>query len=533
MTQFFHTEGDENKDLEEAIALSLIQLTLTDEERQVLKAVEEESKLTAQIQPATLHSRLHTPQEPLFTSPPIVRQPSKDEFRNPPRNKTNLDVESSLQSFKPKSSVKPKKELFEAEMKFDQEIKRLENEQSTNARFGQRYHFESDDEGEEHALPKKSIRTVTPTTTTTTTTTTTSTNTSLSRNIHTPKHNNSQSSSTNQSVRQYRLRSNDNINTRLANTTKTGSEKKLPLSTSTTLPNVNPTFDSIPSREIFTNNTTNSIINKKYNTPVIIPENRKLNLKTPVTQKQPIIYISGDNNNNDYTDYDDYADYVYSIPIPIINERNDELVAASLYADIEDEDVIYAPNDNNISFSTIPNTVNNNKLDEILAQNYEEEENENVINNIRNEDAINDAVIDEAIARSLQDEFDPPTPSLPSVPAVITRLNRSRPLLANRTPVDVDRMSYEQLLTLDENVKKRGLTKSEIDALPIMEFKSTMAHQSSSCSICMGEYVVRDKLRRLPCKHYYHKECIDKWLSENKTCPICKHSINERVTKKN
>jgi len=261
-----------------------------------------------------------------------------------------------------------------------------------------------------------------------------------------------------------------------------------------------------------------------------------------VIRRQPLIYINHDNDNANNNDH-----YTYT-PSPTISEQNDELVAASLIVDIDDfqdsqEDLIYAQNDDDISFHT--HTLNNDPFDEILAQTYEEEDNENVINNIRNEDAINEAIIDEAVARALQDDLDLPisplpVPTISSVSSVssvstaprLSMYNHHRRLLAHRIPVDVDRMSYEQLLALDENVKKHGLTKSETAALQIIEFKSTMKNQTC-CSICMVEFEVREKLRLLPCSHYYHKECIDKWLSENRTCPICKRTINERSTKKN
>ena len=41
------------------------------------------------------------------------------------------------------------------------------------------------------------------------------------------------------------------------------------------------------------------------------------------------------------------------------------------------------------------------------------------------------------------------------------------------------------------------------------------------CCICMSEFKVRNRIRILPCMHYFHSKCIDKWLLHNLTCPIC------------
>ncbi|CAG8720518.1 390_t:CDS:2, partial [Funneliformis mosseae] len=51
-------------------------------------------------------------------------------------------------------------------------------------------------------------------------------------------------------------------------------------------------------------------------------------------------------------------------------------------------------------------------------------------------------------------------------------------------------------------------------------------NEPTDCSICLEEYVDEDELRILPCKHEFHIECIDNWLTTRKKfCPNCKRDI--------
>ncbi|XP_006163841.1 E3 ubiquitin-protein ligase RLIM-like [Tupaia chinensis] len=70
-----------------------------------------------------------------------------------------------------------------------------------------------------------------------------------------------------------------------------------------------------------------------------------------------------------------------------------------------------------------------------------------------------------------------------------------------------------------------GLTRQQIDSLAVRNFDNTDALKS--CSICITEYREGSKLRILPCSHEYHAHCIDRWLSENTTCPICRRRVLE------
>lgn len=79
------------------------------------------------------------------------------------------------------------------------------------------------------------------------------------------------------------------------------------------------------------------------------------------------------------------------------------------------------------------------------------------------------------------------------------------------------------LLNEDDDDQPRGLTKEQIDNLAMRSFGENDALKT--CSVCITEYTEGNKLRKLPCSHEYHVHCIDRWLSENSTCPICRRAV--------
>ncbi|EER98732.1 hypothetical protein BDA96_02G178500 [Sorghum bicolor] len=113
------------------------------------------------------------------------------------------------------------------------------------------------------------------------------------------------------------------------------------------------------------------------------------------------------------------------------------------------------------------------------------------------------------------------------------------------------------VLRLQEDLgQNRGATQELIDALPTYKFKPKrnknwgIDHASSSehldeggilgpgtkkervvsaedavCCICLTKYGDDDELRELPCTHFFHVQCVDKWLKINAVCPLCKTEI--------
>ena len=68
---------------------------------------------------------------------------------------------------------------------------------------------------------------------------------------------------------------------------------------------------------------------------------------------------------------------------------------------------------------------------------------------------------------------------------------------------------------LAELVEEKTLTKDMLDK-----------GEQKSCSICLDDFVVGDKIIYLPCFHYYHSQCIEKWAHSSDKCPLCNTEIN-------
>lgn len=71
-----------------------------------------------------------------------------------------------------------------------------------------------------------------------------------------------------------------------------------------------------------------------------------------------------------------------------------------------------------------------------------------------------------------------------------------------------------------------GICLNVISVLTIVSF-------SCRCIVCLAEYHHEDVLRILPnCGHSFHANCIDIWLQQHSTCPVCRISLREYSEKK-
>jgi hypothetical protein len=101
-------------------------------------------------------------------------------------------------------------------------------------------------------------------------------------------------------------------------------------------------------------------------------------------------------------------------------------------------------------------------------------------------------------------------------------------------------MSYETMLQLGERI---GDVKSErwtmvaqkhIAKLPVFTFQNATSMKDNGkeendsdlkCLVCQCEYEQDESLRRLPCGHCFHTDCVDQWLKTKDFCLYCRQTI--------
>ncbi|EEF37267.1 ring finger protein, putative [Ricinus communis] len=89
------------------------------------------------------------------------------------------------------------------------------------------------------------------------------------------------------------------------------------------------------------------------------------------------------------------------------------------------------------------------------------------------------------------------------------------------------------LATATSEPPKTGLDPVVIASLPIFVYKQSNGDQEDNdqeCAVCLSVLQDQEMARSLPnCKHTFHAECIDKWLTSHSTCPICRTEAEPRI----
>ncbi|XP_078181879.1 uncharacterized protein LOC144575560 [Carex rostrata] len=85
---------------------------------------------------------------------------------------------------------------------------------------------------------------------------------------------------------------------------------------------------------------------------------------------------------------------------------------------------------------------------------------------------------------------------------------------------------YEILASQIDNAIRCGnppAAKGVVESLPTIVL--SVEKEAVTCAICKDEMVVEEKVTKLPCGHFYHKDCIVPWFGIRNSCPVCRFEL--------
>lgn len=86
-------------------------------------------------------------------------------------------------------------------------------------------------------------------------------------------------------------------------------------------------------------------------------------------------------------------------------------------------------------------------------------------------------------------------------------------------------MSEEAFLAITRNYSLISVGKHQgLSLAGHLTIKDAVILYDEECPICQDP--LEERVVRLPCDHYFHKPCINKWFTERNTCPICRKDLN-------
>ncbi|XP_042190519.1 E3 ubiquitin-protein ligase RNF149 [Callorhinchus milii] len=95
----------------------------------------------------------------------------------------------------------------------------------------------------------------------------------------------------------------------------------------------------------------------------------------------------------------------------------------------------------------------------------------------------------------------------------------------------IQRFLYSGSQFSNQNKKNRNNRKEAKKAISKLQLHTVKCGDKEidldidGCAVCIEVYRSRDVVRILPCKHVFHRICIDPWLLEHQTCPMCKLDV--------
>ncbi|OLN95776.1 putative RING finger protein P32A8.03c [Colletotrichum chlorophyti] len=126
-------------------------------------------------------------------------------------------------------------------------------------------------------------------------------------------------------------------------------------------------------------------------------------------------------------------------------------------------------------------------------------------------------------------------------PAILHELlNMLNPANASHGDAVYTQEALDRIIStlMEQNPQSNAAPPATEDALNKLQRKKVDKEMlgpdgKTECTICIDDFKEGDDATVLPCKHWFHDQCVVMWLKEHNTCPICRTPIEEPSSRNN
>ncbi|CAI2305433.1 unnamed protein product [Caenorhabditis sp. 36 PRJEB53466] len=100
-------------------------------------------------------------------------------------------------------------------------------------------------------------------------------------------------------------------------------------------------------------------------------------------------------------------------------------------------------------------------------------------------------------------------------------------------PTELEAAMNDMLAMMENNIDGRGFNDNEISMyLPMKKVTQQHVDNGAQCTTCFDTFKLGDDVGCLDCNHIFHRPCIEPWLKNKNSCPVCRQNVNMRQWKR-
>ncbi|PAV73625.1 hypothetical protein WR25_00602 [Diploscapter pachys] len=71
-----------------------------------------------------------------------------------------------------------------------------------------------------------------------------------------------------------------------------------------------------------------------------------------------------------------------------------------------------------------------------------------------------------------------------------------------------------------------GILPDHLRNLPMTSVNDKQVEDKAQCAVCLEFYSIEEKVAVLGCRHMFHRDCLEPWLKNKASCPVCRVDVN-------